>query len=330
MPRAIKRRAVLVVAGCLWPLGLAAQREAHQIEFQGGRWLGGNAAQVYQLRNGGHLAGPLSHGVTLLVTLHDSLGRRRAFYGAGYDLLLFRPTRGLGPYGLLGVALGLSTDVGPQRLAAQWTIGGGLEWRPFSLIAMGVEARYRLEDRGPRGFWAAQDTRAGLSWTAGAAIRWGGGRAAPARPAAAARPAASAPVIAPAAVTGAAADVVRVALDAVGTPYRWGGTAENGFDCSGLVQYAYAQFGVRLPRISRDQGTAGVEVAPVFDALAPGDILLFAARPGGGVTHVGMYVGERKFIHSGSAGVRLSVLDYGDTNGAYWLQRWVGARRIIP
>jgi cell wall-associated NlpC family hydrolase len=71
-------------------------------------------------------------------------------------------------------------------------------------------------------------------------------------------------------------------------------------------------------------------VPPVVDALAPGDILLFAARPGGGVTHVGLYVGERKFIHSGSTGVQLSRLDYSDVSGAYWLPRWVGARRVVP
>jgi cell wall-associated NlpC family hydrolase len=125
-------------------------------------------------------------------------------------------------------------------------------------------------------------------------------------------------------------DVVRTAIDAIGTPYRWGGSAGNGFDCSGLLQWAYSQQGVAIPRMSRDQAQAGTAVPPAIDALAPGDILLFAARPGSGVTHVGMYVGERKFIHSGAAGVQISLLDYSDTNGAYWLARWVGARRVVP
>jgi cell wall-associated NlpC family hydrolase len=325
---AIKRYALLVVAGCLAPAALVAQRGGHELEVHSGRWLGGNSAQVYQLRNGRHLAGPVSHGVTLLATIHDSLGRRRAFYGAGYDLLFFRPARGFGVYGILGVALGLSTDTAPQRLAAQWTAGGGLEWRPLRFAAVGVEGRYRVEDRGPRGFWTAEDTRRGLSWTVGAALRWGRGSRASAPMRAATPLAVAAPQ--PAAISGAAADVVRVALDAVGTPYRWGGTADNGFDCSGLVQWAYGQFGVRLPRISRDQANSGSEVPPVLEALEPGDILLFAQRPGAGVSHVGMYVGERRFIHSGSTGVRLSLLDYGDVNGAYWLQRWVGARRVLP
>jgi cell wall-associated NlpC family hydrolase len=129
-------------------------------------------------------------------------------------------------------------------------------------------------------------------------------------------------------ITGSAADVVRSALDALGTPYQWGGTAANGFDCSGLIQYAYAQHGIRLARTSRDQAKAGSEVPPVVEALKPGDILLFAARFGGGVTHVGMYVGEEKFIHSSSTGVKLSRLEVHDLEGAWWLARWVGARRI--
>ena len=102
----------------------------------------------------------------------------------------------------------------------------------------------------------------------------------------------------------------------------------NGFDCSGLIQYAYAQHGIRLPRISRDQAKAGSEVPPVVEALKPGDILLFSVRPGGGVTHVGMYVGEQKFIHSSNTGVKLSRLEVHDPEGTWWLARWVGARRV--
>ena len=131
-------------------------------------------------------------------------------------------------------------------------------------------------------------------------------------------------------VAGTAGDVVHAALDALGRPYQWGGTAANGFDCSGLIEYAYGLHGIRVPRTSRGQSTAGSEVPPVAEALRPGDILLFSARPGGGVTHVGMYVGELKFIHSSNTGVRLSRLEVHDADGAWWLNRWVGARRILP
>jgi cell wall-associated NlpC family hydrolase len=97
-----------------------------------------------------------------------------------------------------------------------------------------------------------------------------------------------------------------------------------------LIQYAYGLHGIRLPRRSGDQATSGAEVAPVVDALRPGDILLFSSSPGAGVTHVGMYVGEQKFIHSATDGVKLSRLDPRDPDGAYWIARWVGARRVIP
>ena len=297
---------------------------------------------LLQVRNGAHLAGFLSHGFTLITTVSDSFGRHRAFYGAGYDLMLFRPTRGLGAYGILGAALGLSTDTGPQKLAMHWTFGGGIEWRAFPFFGLGVEARYRLQDRGPKGFWNPTDIRKGVSWNAGVSVRWPRRkpaetqtRATPSQSTAfppmatAARPASPQPLTAPANVAGPAGSVVRTALDALGTPYRWGGTAANGFDCSGLVQWAYNQYGVQLPRTGRAQAGSGSEVPPVIDALVPGDILLFAAQPGSGVTHVGMYVGEGKFIHSSSTGVRLSLLDYSDPNGSYWLQRWVGARRVI-
>src|SRR5207244_1695768 len=92
----------------------------------------------------------------------------------------------------------------------------------------------------------------------------------------------------PTTISGNAGDVVQTAIESLGTPYIWGGTADNGFDCSGLIQYAYGQHGIRLPRMSRDQARAGAEVAPVVDALRPGDVLLFSTRPGAGVTHVGM------------------------------------------
>ena len=306
----------------LVPAVLTAQ--GRQLEFHFGRWYGDNHANTYEFRTRSPLAGVLKHGFTGTALVNDSLGRRRAFYGLGYDLLVLR-RHALGPYALLGAALGLSTDTAAQRLAMHWSVGGGVEWRPVSWLAVGAETRYRLEDRGPRGFWrTGAGTRRGVSAAVGIAIRLGKGdggrRTGPG----------GLPLEPPAEVTGNAADVVQTALDAIGTPYQWGGTAENGFDCSGLIQYAYGQHGIRLPRRSRAQAGAGAEVTPVVEALRPGDVLLFSSRPGTGVTHVGMYVGEEKFIHSASDGVKLSRLDPHDPNGAYWIARWVGARRVIP
>lgn len=124
--------------------------------------------------------------------------------------------------------------------------------------------------------------------------------------------------------------VVSTALEEMGQPYVWGGTGDGsgGFDCSGLIHYAYGRHGLRLPRTSIGQADAGVAIRREFSALLPGDILTFADR-GSAVTHVGLYVGEGRFIHTATRGVRLSRLAEDDPDGNYWLRRWVGVRRIV-
>jgi len=118
--------------------------------------------------------------------------------------------------------------------------------------------------------------------------------------------------------------VVEVAFQAIGTPYEWGGTSANGFDCSGLIRYAYGRFGIDLPRISRDQLHMGSPVDLRLSALHPGDILGFSAVPGGVATHVGLYVGDGRFIHSSTSGVRVS-----DLSEPYWQSHLMAARRIL-
>jgi cell wall-associated NlpC family hydrolase len=125
-----------------------------------------------------------------------------------------------------------------------------------------------------------------------------------------------------------AASVVETALEAMGTPYQWGGTDANGFDCSGLIQYAYGQHGIILPRVSRDQARTGIAVKKSVEALAPGDVLTFSVD-GSGISHVALFVGDGMFIHSSSQGVRLSSLTASDGDSQWWRARWVGARRVL-
>lgn len=121
-----------------------------------------------------------------------------------------------------------------------------------------------------------------------------------------------------------ATGVVDVALESIGAPYRWGGSGVNGFDCSGLIRYAYGRFGIRLPRLSGDQIRSGSAVDPVPSLLRPGDILGFSDGRGRTTSHVGLYIGRSEFIHSGSDGVRVSTL-----RNPYWQRQLVAARRIV-
>lgn len=95
------------------------------------------------------------------------------------------------------------------------------------------------------------------------------------------------------------------ALDQVGTPYRYGGSTPAGFDCSGLVHYAYTTAGLSIPRTTAGQWAKLPAVAE--KDLQPGDLLFF--RIDGKMSHVGMYVGDRRFVHAPSSGRRVEVED---------------------
>ena len=132
------------------------------------------------------------------------------------------------------------------------------------------------------------------------------------------------PVVAPPDPARANAVLMR-AISLVGTPYRYGGnTPESGFDCSGLVNYVYRDMlDVRLPRSSRDLAAwQGPRIKP--ERLAAADLVFFGS--GGSVSHVGIYVGEGRFVHAPSTGgtVRLDHLD-----GPYWRDHYSGAKRVL-
>ncbi len=309
---------------------LAGQREVGLL--YGRRLTGVGGVTTYEARLDRPLGSWLRHGPTLTVLVENGdVGR--GFYGLGYEVGSPRGRVTLTPYALLGGALGMASDSAGQRLAALWSAGAGVEWRPFQFVGLSVEERYRVIDRGPHGFWNPGTPRKGWGTLLGIAFSLGREVQRPSRQAAAGTTATApspGPPEPPLMIVGRAADVVQTALDVLGSPYQWGGTAENGFDCSGLVQYAYARHGIRLPRTSRAQSESGTPVPVDLDSLRAGDILTFTAQRGGAVTHVGMYVGDGKFIHSSSTGVKLSRLDSRDPDGAYWIPRWVGVRRLLP
>ena len=113
--------------------------------------------------------------------------------------------------------------------------------------------------------------------------------------------------------------VVGVAMQYVGVPYEWAGASPGGFDCSGLVMYAYSQVGVSLPHSSYAMWSVGSPVPR--DQLQPGDIVFFD-----GLGHVGIYIGGGEFVHAPHTGtdVQVSSLDSGSYAGSY-----DGARRVL-
>jgi cell wall-associated NlpC family hydrolase len=118
---------------------------------------------------------------------------------------------------------------------------------------------------------------------------------------------------------------VAAARKELGEPYRWGGEseAEGGFDCSGLMQYAYEKAGIQLPRVAADQMFNGHGTPIDRNHLRPGDLVFF--RNASGIHHVGMALGDGKFIHAPHTGdvVKISSLD----DPAY-AQEFAGARRF--
>ncbi len=97
------------------------------------------------------------------------------------------------------------------------------------------------------------------------------------------------------------------ALAQVGKPYRSGGNDPRGFDCSGLVQFVFAQAGVKLPRASSDQRDAGDEVD--FDDAQPGDLLFYKIDSWFGVDHVAIYIGDGHAVHAPAPGRAVVVTD---------------------
>jgi cell wall-associated NlpC family hydrolase len=121
-----------------------------------------------------------------------------------------------------------------------------------------------------------------------------------------------------------AGDLVMNALGLIGVRYRFGGNSpESGLDCSGFVRYVFNDtFGFMLPRRSVEMSQVGTTVA--VNDLRPGDLVFFNTMRHT-FSHVGIYIGDNKFVHAPSTGSKIRV---DDMRASYWVTRYNGARRI--
>ncbi len=122
---------------------------------------------------------------------------------------------------------------------------------------------------------------------------------------------------------GEAPALIKRAMNYLGSPYRRGGSSARGFDCSGFTSYIYRQYGVNLPHNSAAQSRVGKPVAR--HELQPGDLVFFRTSRRR-ISHVGIYIGNGKFIHASSSRGRVRIDSL--TEG-YYNKRYAGARRVV-
>ena len=120
-----------------------------------------------------------------------------------------------------------------------------------------------------------------------------------------------------------AGDLIMNAMSLIGLSYRFGGNSPTqGLDCSGFMQYIFKRsMGITLPRTSAEMATVGQQVDRAN--LKPGDMVFFGG--GGRVSHVGMYIGNDRFIHAPRTGRDIEITSM---NGTYWKNRYITARRV--
>ena len=116
--------------------------------------------------------------------------------------------------------------------------------------------------------------------------------------------------------------IVSIADSLIGSPYKYGGSSPQGFDCSGLVYYTHQQLDITVPRTSRQQ--AQHRPSKQLSAIQPGDILFFRLY-GSTVSHVGIYAGNNQFIHAPKSGRRVS---YASLNDPFWSERLVKVSKL--
>ena len=330
------------------PVGLAAQ-VAGGVEFYGAldnsspvtRTLGGLSLSVATPYVGIRGSGGL--GISSLSTQPGfSQSPSSLVWATNADLLLGPVNAGLGegfmPYTFGGIGMESSAQpTGFTDAIRTWGYGGGLQLALGRLLSVNGEARSR-HLAAPATPADSQFVR-GIEYRVGIGFHFGGGRQRSSvysnrrradTPPGAPLPSRRGGVYWPASTTsasGAARRVVPSAERYIGVPYRYGGTSpQSGFDCSGFVQYVYGLQGVDLPRTSRQMAGAGVAVEPRTRSLAVGDLMLF--EQGGRISHVAIYAGNGRFIHSSSSGKGVRYDDLDTRRGQWFANHMVAARRV--
>jgi cell wall-associated NlpC family hydrolase len=123
--------------------------------------------------------------------------------------------------------------------------------------------------------------------------------------------------------------VVAIARSQVGTKYRRGGaTPKKGFDCSGLIKYIMTALNLEVPRTAKQQSVVGLAIARDTSRLLPGDLVTFGKGTRGSVSHIGIYVGDGRFVHASSVAGRV-VESKIDRPASSLVKIWKGARRMF-
>jgi cell wall-associated NlpC family hydrolase len=257
-------------------------------------------------------------------------------WGADADVMLFLGGRGSGqrtisPYGFVGIGTAGSDSLGRMAMHNNWSYGAGLSVPVGGVLDVFGESRWRMSRYVlPTARFAPAPTN---EFRFGISLHFGGGgsrsRSLPRSSGRRAELPASVPTTTyPASKTtsASASRLLSTANDYLGVPYVWGGTTPNGFDCSGFTQYVFAKQGVRLPRTSREQAQVGLALAPEWRAVAPGDLVMFA--DGGAISHVAIYAGRNRIIHSSSSGGGVRYDDLSTQRGEWFVDHMVAARRV--
>lgn len=254
------------------------------------------------------------------------------------DALLYvgnpRGSAALIPYAVAGVGVRGYRTGGDLGAAGNYSYGGGFRAPLGGGFAMEGEVRHR-EMIGGAGDSRAPEVSSGFEYRFGMSVGFGGALR-PAIPNGGPMPLPPRPTLSSGSIyasadsrTALVSSTLNYAERFIGTPYQWGGnTPAEGFDCSGFIRYVFAQNGLSLPRVSRDQARFGMPLPLDIRGFQPGDILAFASN-GRTVDHTAIYAGNGRILHSSSSGRGVRYDDLYSRRGSWYVEHLVAARRVV-